>query len=329
MDAPGLDPALGEIRARARDADWTRVRTFSDHAVVRDTLEGALLVSEAELRQGDTAAARERLARVVQEAGRRRDGAARRRAANMLGAAYFELGEFAAAEAAFETALADATREHDDLTAARATNNLGMIANLRGRHDAALALYRVALPAYQRLGFPSGLGETSHNIAITLRDLGQYEEADGYERRAMEYAAEAGNRRLHAMARAGRAEVAQRQDESVGAAAEAGRAATEFAGLGDGVSEADSLRVLALARASLGQLDLAATAIDRAIALAEAHEAPLIKAESLWGRAVVRLGAGDRDQAASDVAAADALLLTLGAEPERARLQAWRTSVGL
>ncbi len=317
------DPVLMELRACAARADWAGVRGLADHQSVREDLESGILVSEALLRQGATLQAKVRLQQVAPEALRRHDGAAYRRATNMLGAAHFELGELPAAEAEFERALVDANHSGDHLTAARATNNLGLIANIRGQHEAALALYRVAAPAYQQLGYTSGVGETSHNIAITLRDLGQYDEAERYERRAIEFATDAGNRRLAAMARAGRADVALKIGEAAVAAAGAQMAATEFGTLGDEFSEADALRVVAEAQGALGQVDEALGTIDRVLRMAESLEATLIRAEAHRTRAELWVAKHNRTAAAEDVVASRALFNQLGAVDERGRLDQW------
>ncbi|MGE0442373.1 MAG: tetratricopeptide repeat protein [Gemmatimonadales bacterium] len=323
MSPERFEGVLGEIRQCARRADWTAVRGYAEHEVVRLTSEGALLVSEAELRQGDSAAARERLAVLVAEAARRHDAVATRLATNMLGAAHFELGEMEAAETAFEASLTAAGREQDHLTAARATNNLGMIANLRGRHELALTRYRMAVPAYQRLGATGDLAGVFHNLAITLRDLGQLDAADDHERRAMEYAEEAGNERVLAIARAGRGEISLRTGEYAVAAASAARAAGALEALGDPLSAADALRIMALAEANLGRPERAADAIDNAVTIAEEVGAALIHAECLRARAEIRLKAGDRAGALADVGQAARAFRDLGATPELAAVEAW------
>jgi tetratricopeptide (TPR) repeat protein len=215
----------------------------------------------------------------------------------------------------------------DHLTAARATTNLGVIANLRGRHQAALAQYRLAIPAYQRLGFPRGLGETHHNLAITLRDLGQLDEADRQERRAIAFAEEAGHRQVGAMARAGRAELGLRRGEPEVAAAGARLAAREYLRLGEPVGEADALRLLGMAATVLGSLAEARSAIDRGLKLADRYGSLLLKAEALRARAGVLLQAGETHHAARAVADARALLDELGATAEREALDRWWSSV--
>jgi tetratricopeptide (TPR) repeat protein len=131
------------------------------------------------------------------------DRSAHRRAVNMIGAACLAIGELEEAASAFGTALDLATQTDDLLLLARATNNLGAIANLQGDHERALWHYRIALPTFQRLGQRRGLAASYHNIAITFRDLGELDEADENERRAIEYATDGAVPRLAAMGRVG------------------------------------------------------------------------------------------------------------------------------
>ncbi len=322
-DFPLDDGVLADLRARASRNDWSGVRAMADHPALGGAVEAGLLVSEAELRQGDTVRAKIRLQWVIPEATRRHLDGVLRRATNMLGAAHLELGELPEAEAAFERVLGEATRTGDYLTAAKATNNLGQIANLQGRHDAALALYRVAAPGFQRVGYTLGLGETAHNIAITLRDLGQYDEAERHERRAIAYGMDVGNGRLAAMARAGRAEVNLRRGEPEIAGAEAKRAASEFATLPDPVSEADARRVAGLAELALGNLDQAGRLIGRALDLVTTHEAPLVEAETRRARAELSCHRGDMTLAEGDVIIATRIFEKLGAVQEVESLRRW------
>lgn len=323
MDASESEVILADLRQRVQRHDWSGIRSAAELAPASFTIEFGLIVGEAELRQGEPAAAQVRLAAVAEQAERRHDPAAFRRAVNMLGVARFEMGDLTGAESAFERALADATRQDDHLTAARATNNLGAIANVRGRHDTALGHYRVALPAYQRLGFAAGMGETSHNIAITLRDMGQLDEADRYERRAIDFAADAENVRLAAMARAGRADISLRRGEAAVGQAEARKAVAEYRLIGDVLGEADALRVQGLALVALGELAEAEAVIRGALALSEQSGATLIQAESRAAALRVALANGDRAWALAEYQRAMMLYQSLGAEAEMAQLTEW------
>lgn len=319
MTAP-RDPAtlLADARALAAAGDWERARALvveqGDLAERRPEL--ALLLGEAELRLGDPPAAIARLRGIAPALERSADGVALRRAANLLGAAYFEVGALDEARAAFARALELASADGDDLLVAQATNNLGAIANIRGAREQALAHYQLAVPAYQRLGSAIGLAQSFHNMAITHRDSRQLESADECERRALEYAREAGSARLQAMAQVGRAELSLLRGDARLADAGARRAAAEYAAIPDPVGEADAMRLAGAARAALGAYADALAALERAIALARAHASALVEAEALATRARLRAETGDRDAAHDDAAAAAHIFEAMGAQEE-------------
>lgn len=325
MTRPNASAWLASLEASALAGRWTEIR-----ARTRDVTPlppaAAILVAEAELRQGDFAAARDRLEALAASLDAPASRRALIKAKNMLGVAYCELGALDLAEAQFDRALDLAARHGDHLTVARATNNLGIIANQRGRHEAALALYRIAVPAFQRLGFARGLGETHHNLAITLRDLGQLDEADRQERRAITFAEESDSGRLLAMARAGRAEISLRQGEPAVAAAGARLAAAEYAKLDDPVGQADALRLVGLAAVAIRSFDEARHATARALDLASRHGSPLIEAETLGARARLWLALGDPLAAEQDVTEARAIFDRLGVTAEREALDRWWSS---
>lgn len=308
-----LDSLLATARAHAAAGAWPEVRAAlsgeQETARVRPDL--AALMGEALLRTGRTREARSWLSGVLSLLEGGRNAPALRRAVNLAGAAAFELGDLEDAEGMFERALELARRDNDDLTAARATNNLGAIADIRGRRDSALALYQLAIPAYQRLGHSLGLAESYHNMAITLRGSSQLDGADEYERRAIEFAREASSPRLAAMAQVGRAEVCLSRGDARMAAAQARRAATDFANVPDPVREADALRLTGVASLAVGDHAEARTAIERAVSLARAHGSALIEAESLRARAQLRRATGDPVGASTDADAASAIFARL------------------
>lgn len=283
-----------------------------------DVLEHA----ERDLRQGRLVPARERLQAAL-PALEQRDPGAFRRAVNMLGAAQFELGLMHEAQVAFEQALALADTAGDLLGIAKATNNLGMIANVRGYHPEALTRYRLAVPAYQRAGSVSGLAETCHNLAITHRDLGDLEQADRYERRAIEYGREAGDERLLAMAQVGRADLALRRGELEVAETGARTGVRLYAALADALGEADALRVLGVAQTARGAYAEAHRALDRAVELADRYASVLLAAEAYEARARLWRRQGNAGQARADAEVAMQRLEALGAIEDLARLARW------
>ena len=319
----GLAARIADLRAARA---WGELRALLEREAGEDVMLG-LVLAEAELRTGALAAARDRLGALV-PALAFGDGATYRRSVNMLGAAHFELGQLAEAEAVFGEALALANGAGDALTLARATNNLGMIANVRGQRTEALTRYRLAIPAYQRVGNPRGLAETNHNLAITFRDLGDLDTADRHERRAIEYAREAGDERLLAMCQVGRADLALRRGEARVAAAGAQVGAASYARLPDRLGEADALRLVGVARAALGEHALARQALDRAVELAEAGESLLIVAEAYEARARLAVDLGDLATARREAALALARLRELGATDDVVRMEAWVATLG-
>jgi tetratricopeptide (TPR) repeat protein len=281
------------------------------------------LLAEAYMRAGRARDAHAWLARTMHVIRRRGDRVVLRRAVNLLGAAQFELGELDGARDAFERALQLGREDGDDLLTARAMNNLGAICNVRGEREQALALYMLALAAYQGLGHALGQAESSHNMAITFRQLGQLARADDCERRAIEFSREAGSVRLLALASVGRAEISLAQGDVQLAEAAAVRAVRQFAAIPDPVQETGALRLVGEARLAQGRGEAAKEALDEALDLARAHGSALDEAEILRVRATERLWTGDAAAARSDACAAMAIFGRLDAGEERAALERW------
>lgn len=319
MTGPGgPETLLSTARGLATRGEWDGLRALliQQREAVASHADLALLLVEARMRLGEPRAARDMLVDLSPRFERSGDGASYRRALNLLGAAHFELGELDAAQAAFAQALDLSSASGDDLVVARTTNNLGAIKNIRGRRDEALAHYRLAVPAYQRLGNALGLAESFHNMAITFRDLRQLEDADKYERRAIEFARQDGNARLQAMAQVGRAELCLLRGDANLAHAEAWRAARDYAAIPDAIGEADALRLAGAARAAAGAVDDALSVLNRALELARKHGSALIEAETLRTRAELRQLGNKPVEAKEDVEAALAIFARLGAEDE-------------
>ena len=316
----GSDDIRLTARSHAARGEWSVVRSLLDGATLAGyEPELILLGAEAELRLGAPRAAAERLRDAFAVIARSGDGASLRRACNLLGAAAFELGDLTESHAAFSRALELANADGDHLLVARATNNLGAIANLRGDRGTALAHFQLAIPAYQQLGHTVGLAESCHNIAIAYRDERRLDDADEYERRAIEYAREGGTRVIGAMARAGRAELSLLRGDPRMAEIGALMAASEYRRLSDPIGEADAMRLAGEARTGFGAFGRALEALDEAVSLATAHHAALIRAESLRARAEAHHGHGDRILAVADARAARQTFEQLGASDEVTR----------
>jgi tetratricopeptide (TPR) repeat protein len=316
------DPGLESARQRAEAGAWAEVLVLlGGDAGVAHGSEGALLYGEALMRLGREREAVDHLLRIEPGLRESRDRVALRRAVNMLGVSRVALGQLDAAGAALGEALELATEDEDLLVLARATNNLGAVANMQGDHERALSHYRLALPTFQRLGQHRGLAASYHNIAITCRDLGQLDDADEHERRAIEHATQAGAPRLAAMGRVGRAEVALRRGDARLAEITARLSADELQRLGDPLNEADAHRLVGAACAALGQLGAAHEAFDRALEIARARGHALNEAETLRDRSEMLLRDGRREEGVADARAAIALFGRLGASVERTALE--------
>lgn len=325
---PPRDSLLDDARALADAGAWRELRARLEAApAATEHAELLVLLVEALLRSAEPRAAQRRLLDALPLL-ERADAALARRAANLRGAAAFELGELAEAAEAFASALDLARYDGDDRLVARATNNLAAIANVRGARDEALALYHLAVAAYQRIGDSRGLASSFHNMAITFRDLSRLDTADEYERRAIEFARESGDDQLVAMARTGRADLSLRQGDPALAAAGARRAAQDFAGLPDPLGEADALRLLGAAAVELGRLEEAASALDRALSLAVEHGSAVVEAEARASRAELAAAAGDRVAARREALLAIEIHERLGATAERDALRRWLATLG-
>ncbi|MDB4878348.1 MAG: hypothetical protein JWM41_4794 [Gemmatimonadetes bacterium] len=291
--------------------------------------ELANLRAEALLRSGRAREAYDWLTLVLPLIEQRKDRAAVRQAVNLLGAATFELGELGSATSSFERALELGQRDGDDLLVARATNNLGAIANVRGDRERALMMYALAIAAYQRLGQPRGLAAAYHNMAITFRHIGLLDRADEYERRAIEFARDANNPHIMALARIGRAEISLMLGDARLAAVTAWRVAGEFAERGDPIQRANALRVVGAARVALGELDGAEMVLEEGLELAQNHHAALTEAELLRSRAELRVWRADFSGALEDGKRAMDIFDRLNASADRDKLGAWVTALEL
>ncbi len=160
-------------------------------------------------------------------------------------------------------------------------------------------------------------------MAITYRDLGDLDQADRYERRAIEYSREAGDARLQAMAQVGRADLALRREEPEVAEAGAKAGAEQYAAMADELGEADALRVMGVAQTARRAFREAHLTLDRAIELAEGGESALLSAEAREARARLWRLEGREPEAGADAAAAMDRLKAIGAVAAAGRLAAW------
>jgi tetratricopeptide (TPR) repeat protein len=299
MTGPVADPVLAAARAAAGSGAWGDARAVLEDDVAATGRDGAraMLLAEACLHTGDPTSATHWLGTASPLLAAAGDRPALRRTVNMQGAAAFALGTLDLAADRFGAALDMARTDDDALLTARATNNLGAIDALRGNPDRAIAAYQLAIPSYQRLGSTLGLAESWHNLGISYRTRGELNAADDAERRAIEFATEAGVARLAAMAQVGRAEVSLRRGDFAWARATASRAASVFAALPNFLLEADALRVVADASDQLGAHADADAALARALELARVHGHRTQEAQALQTLAQMMARRGDQDAA--------------------------------
>ena len=318
MSAEQRDNVLERARELARAGAWSDVVALIEpmESLMAASGDASVLYAEALMRIGRERSACEWLREAVSTLVARGDAANHRRALNLLGVGSFSLGELDEASSALNSAVDLAAEAEDLLLFARASNNLGAIANLRGAHESALGHYRLAIPAYQRLGQRRGLAESYHNIAITYRDIGQLEQSDEYERRAMDYAAAGVAPRVAAMGLIGRAEVALRRGDPQFARGTAQRAAEELNDLQDPMNEADAHRLVGTAATALGRFEEADVAFARALSIARERGHTLVEAETLRDRAQGMYARGARGDARTDARAAVTLFEKLGATSE-------------
>jgi tetratricopeptide (TPR) repeat protein len=169
------------------------------------------------------------------------------RALNLAGIAAFELGRVTLARAKFDALMGLSEAELNEEMVARAANNLGAIANLKGHRHEALAYYQLASTIYQRLDVPRGLAQTHHNIGVTFRDLGQYEEASDAYAQAIRLSEGLSHEPLAAVATIGRAEAKVLQGDAELGTRMAERGLELARRIGDPLAEAEALKVRALA----------------------------------------------------------------------------------
>jgi len=317
------DPLLAAARQLAAAGAWRELTVLLAPRADSDASSGEekLLYAEALMRTGEERQALAFLRDLETTLADNGSRALHRRAVNMIGVAYYAVGDLDAAIAALSRTLELATQDDDLLMMAQATNNLGNISNIQGRHEDALWQFRLALPMLQRLGQATLLAQGYHNMAHIFRDLGDLDEADEHERRAIDYAHDGTAPRVVAMGRVGRAEIALRRGDAALAETTARLAVEELVPLGDPLNEGDAYRVVGASCTALQRYDDALAALSRALEIARLHGHALNEAESLRDRVDVRVRRGERDLALDDARAALAIFEKLGARTERDALQ--------
>lgn len=209
----------------------------------------------------------------------RADDDGRMRSSNLLGVIAFERGHLDQAQQFFTIGLGIARALKDSLMTARISNNLASLADLRGNVRDALTLYRSALLSYQRLGDRRGTAESYHNLGITFRQMGEWDDAESSAAQAVRHAEAVGERSLMGIAVMGRAEIDLYRDELAMARQELGWAGRLAQEAGDEMGLAEMKRLTALVELKSGHYEEAANAAESARLEAINMNAAVLQAE--------------------------------------------------
>lgn len=331
MDPRSDSSALAdEVRALALRRDWSAVEARAgalDDAELFADEELAFHYADALWHLGRVPRALE-VAERIEPAVRRRGG---RRLVlhllNVIGICLFRQGRGGDARERWAELLERASRWDDAEFVGRACNNLGMLANLAGHPGEALVLYERTMAAYGRIGFVHGLAQTHHNLALSYRDLGFRDRADGHLRRAVALARQVGLDDVVALAQCERAALRVGAGDAAVAEALAARAAERFARLGDALGRAEALRVRAGAARAAGFQRRAAAWLDEALLAAAEDVDPFLRAEVQRDRGELLAGLGQAPEARAALSEAVALFGRVGAVRELAAARALLASL--
>jgi hypothetical protein len=307
-----------EVRTLALRRDWSAVEARAgalDDAELFADEELAFHYADALWHLGRVPRALE-VAERIEPAVRRRGG---RRLVlhllNVIGICLFRQGRGGDARARWAELLERASRWDDAEFVGRACNNLGMLANLAGHPGEALVLYERTMAAYGSIGFVHGLAQTHHNLALSYRDLGFRERADGHLRRAAALAGQVGLDDVVALAQCERAALRVGAGDAAVAEALAARAAERFARLDDPLGRAEALRVRAGAARAAGR-PAAAAWLDEALLVAAENVDPFLRAEVQRDRGELLAGLGQGAEARAALSEAVELFGRVGAVRE-------------
>ncbi len=242
------------------------------------------------------------------------------RGLNVCGAIALERGGINEATHFFTRAQDEAMRDNDMATVGRCANNLGIIANMQGDHGRAVGAYTRAIAAYQKAGYDRGIVESQHNLAITYREQGHWDDAMQAADAAVQDAERLGDGRLKAQALAGRAEIQAVRGEPELAVREAERALAAHRELQDAVRETEDLRILAVALGTAGRTQDGEGMLREVISRATEQGRPLLVATAQRDLAQLLAWEGDVAAAKEVARAARATFERLGAKAEIAKL---------
>lgn len=314
---------LAEVEALTARGAWSDARALleRDGDSLAEHAELCALYGETLLRLGLPQLSLDWLEPHTRTMAQRANRRAWIRMLNLTGAAAFELGRIDVAEQYFASARQHATADGDFLTSARALNNLALVASTRGDRSRAMQYYALAVPTYERAASVRGVAECCHNIAVTLIESGNLDEAEEWDRRAMAFAREMGNDRLLAYALGGRAEVRLLKEDYDLARVLASRAADAFRALQDVASEAHALRLYGQALHGQQAYTPALETLSSAIALAQDSAVRRIVGECRLARARCLIDLGDKAAAHADLVAALEDFAALGASDKQQQVR--------
>jgi|GEM_PF-2856189 len=295
---------LSEMAARACRlmGDFPRSDAhLADFAELADRLEHPLWRAEARLQQainaleqGEAAAAEERAEPL--DRGEDLPPKLRLRLLNVRGIIRLRTGRFAEAEAEFETAIGLAP-EAEAALRADALNNLGLTFWEQGRLERAREAFAGAFEVWSRMGGSFGQALTLNNVGIIEEKLGRIAEAAMTYDRAAGLAEEIGY--LHGLGavEANRANLALLRRDWRGAETAAARSLHLAQLIRHKHSEAIALENLGLARAGLGHLEEALSALRQAIAIGDLIEDPVRRDSARLASVWVALLSGQTERA--------------------------------
>ena len=217
---------------------------------------------------------------------------------NLEGMLRFETGDISGAEQSWRELLSRAGQESSNDFTARANNNLGIIYTLQARVPEAVMSYQRALGAYRLLGSARGLAQSHQNLAITYRELEQFDDADNHFEQAIRHAQSSSSDDEIARAEQERALLIYlRARDAKLASVTVQRAIGRFTALNDPVGVSDAVRVLAMIELGEGRIHEARDHSQQALQQARAVGHVLLEAELLEVLAAVAQKQGETESA--------------------------------
>jgi tetratricopeptide (TPR) repeat protein len=304
------------LAAAGQDAEMVEYLGGRERHELEESPGLALLYGMAQARLGQHDEGGRWLDLALDQARKRVDHAAERRALNARGALALASGSIDDAAEHFTEGLLAASRDGDLATTGRCSNNMGIVNNLRGRYAEALGSWEIARAAFEGAGLPEGVAECHHNLAIAYREQGRLDAATIEADKAVATAKTAGNAALWAVALRGRAEIRISMHETGTARDEMEQVRTVRNHLADPVREAEDLRVVASLLAAEGEAIAAERALQEVINSALALGLPHLRGEAMRDLAIILHQAGRKDEAQVAAREAKAIFLALGATGE-------------